>query len=68
MVPLLVPRVPDSGLDEAVYIVFILRELHAVEVEAVVRKLQFQIGMRSVGRDLTLRMQVDYFLRDAHTW
>ena len=67
-VPLLVARLPDSGFDEAVYIVFLLRELQAAEAEAAVRRLQSELGERSVGRDLTLKMQVDYFLRDVNTW
>jgi hypothetical protein len=67
-VPLLVARLPDSSFDEAVYIVFILRELHAAEAEAVVRELQSEIGERSVGRDLTLEMQIQYFLRDKRAW
>jgi hypothetical protein len=45
-----------------------LRELQAAEAEAAVRRLQSELGERSVGRDLTLKMQVDYFLRDVNTW
>src|ERR1700756_4979026 len=68
LIPLLLARLPDSSFDEAVYIVFILRELHVAEAQAVVRKLQSEVEKRSVGRDLTLKMQVEYFLRDMHTW
>lgn len=68
IIPLLVARLPDSGFDEAVYIVFILRELHATESQSVVRKLQSEVEERSVGRDLTLKMQVEYFFRDMHKW
>jgi hypothetical protein len=68
VVPLLVARLPDSGFDEAVYIVFLLRELRAAEAQAVVRKLQSDVEQRSVGQDLTLKMQIEYFLRDMHTW
>lgn len=68
IVPLLISRLADSSFDEAVYIVFILRELHATEAQAAVRKLQSEIETRSVGRDLTLKMQVEFFLRDVGTW
>ena len=68
IVPLLVARLPDSGFDEAVYIVFMLRELQAKEAQSVVRKLQSEIEARSIGRDLTLKMQVEYFLRDVRQW
>ena len=64
IVPLLIARLPGSGFDEAVYIIFLLRELHATEAESAVRNLQSEIGKRSVGRDLTLKMQVKYYLRD----
>ena len=68
IVPLLIARLPDSSFDEAVYIVFLLRELRATEAEAAVRQLQSEVEERSVGRDLTLKMQIGYFLRDMHTW
>lgn len=65
IVPSLVERLPESGFDEAVYIVFLLRELGATEARPAVRKLQSEVAQRSAGRDLTLRMQIDYFLRDT---
>ena len=68
IVPLLLARLPNSDFDEAVYIVFLLRELRATEAEPVVRQLQSDVEERSVGRDLTLKMQIEYFLRDLHTW
>ena len=68
IVPLLIARLPVSSFDEAVYIVFILRELQVKEAEAAVRKLQSEIEKRSAGRDLTLKMQVEYFLRDMDMW
>ena len=63
--PFLVARLPDSNFDEAVYITFLPRELGAVEARPAVLQLQSQIDQRSVGRDLTLQMQVEYFLRDT---
>ncbi len=68
IIPLLIARLPESSFDEAVYIVFILRELHATEAQVAVRKLQSEIEKRSIGRDLTLKMQVEYFFRDMDTW
>ncbi len=68
IVPLLIARLPASGYDETVYLVFLLRELHAAEAEPAIRTLQAEIPQRSVGRDLTLKMQVEFFLRDVHTW
>src|SRR5262245_41692916 len=66
VIPLLVSRLPDSSFDESVYIVFLLPELQTAEAEAAIRNLQSQVARRSVGRDLTLKMQVEYFLRDVH--
>jgi len=68
VVPLLVSRLPNSSFDESVYIVFMLRELHASEAQAAIYKLKSEVKERSVGRDLTLKMQVEYFLREAQTW
>ncbi len=68
IVPLLIARLPGGSFDETVYIVFLLRELHASEAEPAIRKLQSEIPARSVGRDLTLKMQIEYFLRDLPTW
>jgi hypothetical protein len=65
VVPFLVARLPDSGFDEAVYTIFLLRELRAIEARPAVLELQSQIDQRSAGRDFTLRMQVEYFLRDT---
>jgi hypothetical protein len=64
-IPLLIARLADSGFDETVYIVFLLRELHATEAEPAIRKLQSDVDRRSGGRDLTLKMQINYFLRDV---
>src|SRR5690349_3367715 len=57
IVPLLVERLPASGFDEAVYIVFVLRELRASEARPAVLALLTDMAERSAGRDLTLRMQ-----------
>jgi hypothetical protein len=68
VVPRLIARLPASGFDEAVYIVFVLRELRAASAESAIRTLQAELPARSVGHDLTLKMQVDYYLRDLATW
>jgi hypothetical protein len=64
-VPLLIARLPESGFDEAVHIVFLLRELRAAEARPAIEKLRSELVQRSIGRDLTLKMQVEYFLRDV---
>lgn len=64
----LIQRLPESGFDEAVYIVFLLRELRAVEAQAAVRKLRSQIDARSAGRDMTLKMQIQFYERDLPLW
>jgi hypothetical protein len=68
IIPLLIARLPECGFDEAVYIVFLLRELHAKEAQGAVQRLQSEIERRSIGRDLTLRMQVEYYFRDLDGW
>lgn len=65
IVPLLVARLPGSTFDEAVQLVFLLRELGATEARPAVRQLQTELAERSVGRDMTLRVQIDYFFRDT---
>lgn len=68
VVPLLIARLPESGFDESVYIVFLLRELRASEAEPAIRRLQAEADQRSEGHDLTLKMQITYFLMDCSTW
>lgn len=68
VVPRLIARLPASGFDEAVYLVFVLRELHAASAEPAIRTLQAELAARSVGRDMTLKMQVEYYLRDLAAW
>jgi len=65
IVPFLVARLPESSLDDAIYIVFLLGQMDATEARPALLELQSQLDDRSAGRDLTLRMQVEYFLRDT---
>ena len=65
IVPLLVARLPASGFNDAVYLVFLLRELRATEARAAVKRLQAELPRRAAGHDLTLQVQVEYFLRDT---
>lgn len=64
VVPLLVDRLPESGFDEASYIVFLLRELGAAEAVSAVQQLQLDVDRRSAGHDMTLKVQVNRFLDD----
>lgn len=61
-VPLLVDRLPESGFDEAVYIVFLLREMEAAAAVPAVKQLQLELEDRSAGHDMTLGVQVRQFL------
>jgi hypothetical protein len=68
VVPLLVKRLEsgDAALNEAIYIVFCLRQLKATEAQAAVRALKRELdsGHRFPGRDMTLDMQITYYLRE----
>jgi hypothetical protein len=72
VVPILVNRLGTSGLNETIYIVFCLRELKACDAKTAVQILQQQIQkkerFRNVRRDLTLEMQVIFFLKEVDTW
>ena len=68
IIPRLVTRLGEASYDEAIYIVFMLRELQAMEAEEDVRRLKSEIERRSVGHDLTLSMQIEYYLRDLEKW
>ena len=65
IVPRLIARLPTSGYDEAVHLVFLLREARAVEAKDAILALRSGVDARSVGRDLTLAMQIAYYLRDV---
>jgi hypothetical protein len=68
VIPVLIERLHDAGWDEAVYLVFLLRELHAKEAKSAIEALNRSGLAQSAGRDLTLAMQLQYFLRDVNTW
>ncbi len=72
IVPQLVERLKSSGPDESAFIVFCLRELHAVSAKK--KLVELQQAVRSGARfanephDLTLEMQIKFFLDDADSW
>jgi hypothetical protein len=68
IIPTLVQRLGDCTLNEAIYIVFCLHELHARNAKADIRRLQASHRFDHVTRDLTLDMQIQFFLRDVDTW
>lgn len=72
IVPALIERLDSDTikLNEAIYIVFCLRELKATQAEHSVRHLKDALdrGRRFPGRDMTLDMQIRYYLRDAEAW
>src|SRR5205823_3281554 len=71
IVPLLIDKLnTTSNLNQAIYIVFCLRELHAKSAKPYIQQLQASISDRfkNTPRDLTLDMQIQFFLRDVDSW
>lgn len=68
IVPLLIEELDTCGLDEAIFIVFCLSELHAKSAKAKIEELQSSDRFSNVKRDLTLDMQIKFFLRDVDSW
>lgn len=68
VIPALVARLEESGLTETIFIVFLLRELRAKEAKGVVAGLLASGRFDGQPRDLTLEMQIQYFLRDVSSW
>lgn len=68
VVPALVKRLEGSGLTETIFLVFLLRELQAKEARAAVMSLLHSPRFRDLPRDLTLEMQIRFFLRDVDSW
>ena len=68
IIPSLIRRLGTAGLNEAIYIVFCLRELRAKSAEQAVRGLADPDRFKNTKRDLTLDMQIQFFLRDLVDW
>lgn len=70
IVPYLVSALSDNNLTEVVYAVFCLRELGAPkEALPVVLRLKRDLEAKKrfdFPRDLTLELQIQYFIRDSH--
>jgi hypothetical protein len=71
-VPALLEELRVAELNQAIYIVFCLRELHAVQAERDIRELQTALTNKArfgdIERDMTLEMQIRLFLRDLENW
>ena len=71
-IPALVDRLKKSDVDETIFIVFCLSELQARsakdQIIALNRSLKERQRFSGVRRDLTLDVQIDFFLRDVESW
>jgi len=68
IIPSLIRRLATARLNPAIYIVFCLRELRAKSAEQAVRELADSDRFKNTRRDLTLDMQIQFFLRDLVDW
>jgi hypothetical protein len=72
IVPHLLKRMDESDYAETVYIVFCLHALEAKNAKEKILELQKAerngSRFRDKPHDLTLMMQIKYFLRDVDTW
>jgi hypothetical protein len=68
IVPLLLNKLETSNLTETIYIVFCLRELHAQSAKKQIQQLQRSDRFKDIEKDMTLEMQIKYFLRDVDSW
>ncbi len=68
IVPLLLERIGSSELDETIFLVFLLRELRSINAKGAIEKLLDSPRFRGKPRDLTLEMQVQFYLRDVDSW
>lgn len=69
-IPYLIKRLDSSGYEESVYIVFCLRELHAVAATEAVAQLHDALrrNKKFPTNDATLLIQTERFLREAQSW
>ena len=72
IIPRLLKRLDVCDYDEAVFVVFCLRQLHAKEAKNKIIELQESLkkGERidKKGRDLTLDVNIIFYLRDVESW
>ena len=68
IIPYLIERLKTSNLNETIFIVFMLRELRAKGAKQAIEELQSSKRFEGQSKDMTLDMQINYFLRDVDTW
>lgn len=68
IIPLLVDKLKTSNLTETIFIVFCLRELKAKSAKEKIQQLQSSERFSNLERDMTLEMQIRFFLRDVDSW
>ncbi len=68
IIPVLIQTLENCSLSEAVFIVFCLRELHAKSAKERVKQLQESHRFNDTEKDLTLDLQIQFFLRDVDSW
>ncbi len=68
LIPFLTKRLNKSSLNETIFIVFCLRELHAKSAKGNIEQLQRSKRFKKIKKDMTLDMQIEFFLRDVDSW
>jgi hypothetical protein len=72
IVPLLIANLDRANVDGTIFTIYCLRDLRATSAKAKIQELQAALrrGERfaDVRRDLTLEVQIDFFLRDVDSW
>jgi hypothetical protein len=67
-VPFILDRLETSDLGETIFLVFCLRELRAKEAKTAIGRLQRSERFAGQRKDLTLDMQIQFYLRDVDSW
>ena len=68
IVPLLLNKLKNANITETIYIIFCLRELHARNAKEIIQQLHLSHRFKGIKKDMTLEMQIKYFLRDVDSW
>jgi len=70
IVPYLINALDDDNLNEVIYVVYCLREMGSPkEARPAILKLQRELNNKTrfnIPRDLTLEMQINFFIKDSH--
>lgn len=68
IVPLLIDNLEQGSLVKTIFIIFCLHELKAKEAKPYIERLALSKRFANVERDMTLEMQINFFLRDVDSW